>query len=92
MTTSAKKLSETQLAALRVGASRRSLLVSCGDRYPTAPQTLRSLRKLGLVEFKGAKGYTYSAMANGGSQTQYKVTETGRAALFESGDWTVDAS
>lgn len=85
------KLSPVQLEALRIGASRRSRLVSFGDdtdRFPTAPSTLRSLRKRGLVEFKGARGYYYGAVD---SQTQYRITEAGREALFLAGVWTVTA-
>lgn len=76
------KLNDKQIAALRLAASRRSGLVSCGHRFPTAAATLRALSARGLLVHVATAGAYYDR------QIQYRITDAGRAALFACGAWS----
>lgn len=71
------KLTESQYAALKLAASRKSGLVSCGHRFPTPQSTLLSLHRKGYVVHVGTAGPYYDR------QSQYRITDAGRIVLQE---------
>ena len=70
-------LSELQLNALCLAASRKSGLVTTGMGYTSAKATLQSLARLGLLAHQASGGAYYRYWS------QYKITDAGRAAALE---------
>lgn len=78
MTNTTKPLTGLMITALKLATSRPKGLISCGDGYPTPSATLKALHKRGLVVFVGARPRMYHGTF---PQTQYRITDAGRAAL-----------